>query len=98
MDRHRFQASSYRAAHWQGIGWTRGFARRPEGFVQHGHQKEVYVYVMEPRMRRWIHGDDRQPLLSRSFLLAQRESPKTNPHQEKANETNYKVMEAKAAA
>lgn len=98
VDRHRFEASSYRAAHWQGIGWTRGFAKRPEGFVRHGHQKEVYVYVMEPRMRRWIHEDNRQPLLTRPFLLAQRESQKTNPHQENADETNLKVMEAEAAA
>ena len=72
VDRRRFEGRSYRAADWQGIGWTRGFAKRPEGFVHHGHKKEVYVYVIEPRMRRWIHGDDRQPLLARAFLLAQR--------------------------
>ena len=32
------------------------------------------VYVMEPRLRQFIHGDERQPLLSRTFLLAQRGS------------------------
>jgi len=72
VDRQRFEGASYRAADWQGIGWTRGFAKRPEGFVHHGQKKEVYVYVMEPRMRRLIHGDDRQPLLTRALLLAQR--------------------------
>lgn len=72
VDRERFEGGSYRAANWQAIGWTRGFAKRPEGFVPHGQKKEVYVYVMEPRMRRMIHGDDRQPLLTRTFLLAQR--------------------------
>ena len=71
-DRQRFAGASYRAANWQAIGWTRGFAKRPEGFVHHGQKKEVYVYVREPRMRRWIHGDDHQPLLTRVFLLAQR--------------------------
>jgi SRSO17 transposase len=30
------------------------------------------VYVMEPRLRRLIHGDERQPLLNRAFLWAQR--------------------------
>jgi hypothetical protein len=33
---------------------------------------------MEPRMRRLLHGDERQPLLSRAFLLAQRRS-EVNP-------------------
>ena len=73
VDRQRFSGASYRAANWQAIGWTRGFAKRQGRFVQHGHRKEVYVYVIEPRLRRLLHGDaDRQPLLSRVFLLAQR--------------------------
>jgi SRSO17 transposase len=72
VDRQRFSGASYRAANWQAIGWTRGFAKRQGHFVQHGHRKEVYVYVIEPRMRRLLHGDERQPLLSRAFLLAQR--------------------------
>jgi len=78
VDRQRFSGASYRAANWQAIGWTRGFAKRQGRFVQHGHRKEVYVYVMEPRMRRLLHGDERQPLLSRAFLLAQRRS-EVNP-------------------
>ena len=72
VDRQRFSGASYRAANWQGIGWTRGFAKRQGRFVHHGQSKEVYVYVMEARMRQFIHGDARQPLLSRAFLLAQR--------------------------
>jgi len=40
-------------------------------------RKEVYVYVMEPRLRQFIHGDERQPLSSRTFLLAQRGSEKS---------------------
>jgi len=79
VDRQRFEAASYRAANWQPIGWTRGFAKRQGSFVHHGHPKEVYVYVMEPRMRRWIHGDVRQPLLTRAFLLAQRLSEENKP-------------------
>jgi SRSO17 transposase len=72
VDRARFNGASYRAANWICIGWTRGFAKRQGVFVHHGQPKEVYVYVMEPRLRRWVHEDVRQPLLTRSFLLAQR--------------------------
>ena len=56
VDRRRFSGASYRAANWQAIGWTRGFAKRQGRFVHHGQSKEVYVYVMEARMRRFIHG------------------------------------------
>jgi len=72
VDRQRFSGASYRAANWQAIGWTRGFAKRQSRFVHHGQNKEVYVYVMEARLRQFIHGDVRQPRLSRAFLLAQR--------------------------
>ena len=71
VDRRRFSGASYRAANWQAIGWTRGFAKRQSRFVPHGQKKEVYVYVMEPRLRQFIHGEVRQPLLNRAFLLAQ---------------------------
>jgi SRSO17 transposase len=74
VDRQRFSGASYRAANWQAIGWTRGFAKRQGRFVHHGQSKEVYVYVMEPRLRQFIHGDERQPLVNRAFLLAQRRS------------------------
>ena len=74
VDRQRFSGASYRAANWQAIGWTRGFAKRQGRFVHHGQSKEVYVYVMEARLRQFIHEDARQPLLSRAFLLAQRRS------------------------
>jgi DDE superfamily endonuclease/Domain of unknown function (DUF4338) len=72
VDRQRFSGASYRAANWQAIGWTRGFAKRQGRFVHHGQSKEVYVYVMEPRLRQIIHEDERQPILNRAFLLAQR--------------------------
>ena len=72
VDRQRCSGASYRAAHWQAIGWTRGFAKRQGRWVHHGHRKEVYVYVMEARLRQLLHGDARQPLVNRAFLLAQR--------------------------
>ena len=73
IERPRFSGASYRAANWVPIGWTRGFAKRQGVFVHHGKKKEVYVYVMKEGMRRRVHGEVEQPLLTRSFLLAQRE-------------------------
>ena len=80
VDRQRFRAASYRAANWQAVGWTRGFAKRQGKFVHHGQPKEVYVYVMESSMRRRVHGDPNQPLLTRASLLAQRHSEITLLH------------------
>ena len=80
VDRQRFSGASYRAANWQAIGWTRGFAKRQGKFVHHGQAKEVYVYVIEPRMRRLVHADSNQPLLTRRSLLAQRLSEMTPLH------------------
>jgi SRSO17 transposase len=74
VDRQRFSGASYRAANWQVIGWTRGFAKRQGRFHHHGQPKEVYVYVVEPRMRRLVQEDPNQPLLTRAYLLAQRRS------------------------
>ena len=39
----------------------------------------VYVYVMERRMRLWVHADPIPPLLTREFLLAQRLGEVTEP-------------------
>jgi len=74
VDRQRFSAASYRAANWQSLGWTRGFAKHQGRFVHHGQPKEVYVYVIEAALRRLVHEDPNQPLLNREHLLAQRRS------------------------
>ena len=79
VDRQRFSGASYQAANWQALGWTRGFGKTQGKFVHHGQTKEVYVYVMEKRMRRWVHADPEQPLLTREYLLAQRLSEVTEP-------------------
>jgi SRSO17 transposase len=78
VDRQRFSGASYRAANWQVIGWTRGFAKRQGRFIHHGQPKEVYAYVIEPRLRRLVHADPQQPLLTRAYLLAQRRSEISN--------------------
>ena len=79
VDPRRFSGVSYRAANWLAIGQTRGFAKRQGKFVHHGQTKEVYVYVLEPRLRRWVHADPQQPLLTRAYLLAQRAGESPSP-------------------
>ncbi len=77
VDRTRFRGACYRAANWVALDWTRGYAKRKGQFVCHGQPKEIYVYVIEKRLRQILLGDPAQPLLTREYLLAQR--PQGNP-------------------
>jgi hypothetical protein len=43
VDPTRFRGTCYRAAGWQCLGSTRGFAKRNTGYVAHGHPKRVWV-------------------------------------------------------
>lgn len=77
VDRTRFGGASYRAANWVAIGWTRGYAKQQGQFHYHGQPKEVYVYVIEKRIRQLLSEDPAQGLLTREYLLARR--PPGNP-------------------
>ncbi len=77
VDRTRFSGASYRAANWIALGWTRGYAKQQGQFLYHGQPKEIYVYVIENRIRQILLEDPAQELLTREFLLAQR--PTGNP-------------------
>ncbi len=77
VDRARFSGVSYRAANWTPIGWTRGYAKCQGQFIYHGQPKEVYAYVLQPRLREILTPDSDQPRLTRAFLLAQ--CPLENP-------------------
>jgi SRSO17 transposase len=77
VDPQRFRGVAYRAANWLPIGWTRGYAKAHGQFTFHGQLKEVYAYVIEPRLRPILFTDPNQPLLTRTFLLAQ--CPLDNP-------------------
>ena len=49
VDPARFTGACYRAANWQALGHTRGFARKPgtpATWVPHGRPKEVLVYLL----------------------------------------------------
>ncbi len=57
VDPARFQGTCYRAANWQYLGLTRGFARqRAAGsrYRYHGSPKQVWVYGLHPRARQWL--------------------------------------------
>lgn len=77
VDRSRFSGASYLAANWVAIGWSRGYAKCQGQFLYHGQPKEIYLYVIEERIRQLLLQDPAQALLRREFLLAQR--PPGNP-------------------
>lgn len=51
VDRARFQGTCYRAAGWQVLGQTRGFAKRNRHYWQHGQPKLVFVRPLVPDAR-----------------------------------------------
>ena len=48
VDPARFAGTAYRAAGWQVVGATRGFARAQRHYVRHGHPKTVWVRPLTP--------------------------------------------------
>jgi len=48
VDAARFRGTCYRAAGWQCLGVTRGFAKRNTRYVRHGHPKTVWVRPLRP--------------------------------------------------
>jgi SRSO17 transposase len=92
VDRTRFSGACYRAANWVALGWTRGYAKAQGQFVYHGQPKEVYVYVIEPRIRQILRQDPAQPWLGREFLLAQR--PTGNPPPQTRRKRMSEILES----
>ena len=58
VDPARFQGTCYRAANWQYLGKTRGYARHAGHYRYHGHPKTVWIYPLHRRARTWL----RQPV------------------------------------
>ena len=48
VDPTRFRGTCYRAAGWQCLGTTRGFAKQNTGYVAHGQPKTVWVHPLRP--------------------------------------------------
>lgn len=51
VDPARFTGACYRAANWQVVGTTRGFARHDGRYTAHGEPKQALVYPLHPRAR-----------------------------------------------
>ena len=51
VDTARFTGACYRAANWQALGSTRGFARHNGRYTAHGQPKQVLVYPLHRRAR-----------------------------------------------
>ncbi len=51
VDPARFRGTCYRAAGWQFLGQTRGFAKRRPGYVAHGQPKLLLVRPLHPEAR-----------------------------------------------
>jgi len=51
VDPTRFRGTVYKASNWRHVGTTKGYTKRGKGYMYHGHIKEVFVYVLEPRFR-----------------------------------------------
>jgi hypothetical protein len=57
VDREKYQGTSYKAANWTYLGVTKGFGKVGKKFVYHGHEKDLYVYVMNHRFSRIFRPD-----------------------------------------
>jgi SRSO17 transposase len=65
VDPERFKATCYKAANWQRVGRTHGSTKDGVGFRYHGKPKEIYLYVLEPRLRQKIGCAQRPDILRR---------------------------------
>lgn len=54
VDPSRFAGTCYRAANWQCLGQTLGYARHAGQYRHHGQPKTVWVYPLHPRARAWL--------------------------------------------
>ncbi len=84
VDPQRFQGTCYRAAGWQRLGASKGFARRTRDYyLPHDQPKELLVKALHPRALQWLKAAQlpepwvaaEQPLAPRSpWRLAQWQS------------------------
>lgn len=69
VDRQKYHGTSYKAANWTYLGVTKGFGKLGKGFVYHGNEKDLYVYVMNHRFRRIFKPDTGRLTDTRKDLL-----------------------------
>ena len=54
VDPTRFHGGCYRAANWQCLGLTRGYARHAGQYIHHGQPKTIWIYPLHRRAREWL--------------------------------------------
>jgi hypothetical protein len=60
VDRGRFSGTSYISANWTYLGIAKGYGRVGKSFVFHGHEKDLFVNVMNRRFKKlFSHDTDR---------------------------------------
>ncbi len=57
VDAARFRGTCYRAAGWQVLGETRGFAKHGRGYLAHGQPKLLLVRALVPQARERLRAD-----------------------------------------
>lgn len=63
----RFSGACYRAANWQDVGITRGYARRPDGYSRHDEPKRILLYPLHRHARRWLASAHPHPAWSQTM-------------------------------
>jgi hypothetical protein len=65
VDPERYHGTCYRAAGWQRLGGTRGYARSGRDFYQaHDRPKELWVLPLHPQSARWLRAPALPPALA----------------------------------
>lgn len=67
VDPARFAGTCYRAANWQCLGQTQGYARHAGQYRHHGQPKTVWVYPLHRRARHWLRQPVPHPVWSQSM-------------------------------
>jgi len=61
VDRARFTGTCYKAAGWQEVGITRGYAKVGPSYQYHGQIKRVFIQILEKHFRRTLHIPEHMP-------------------------------------
>ena len=46
-----FQGTVYKASNWKKLGTTKGYTKQGKGYIYHGHEKDIYLYILVPHYR-----------------------------------------------
>lgn len=66
VDSSHFEGTSYKAANWIHVGRTAGYGKQGKGYVYHGAEKEIFLYVLDPKFRNVIGCKPKCPVLFHS--------------------------------